>query len=293
MIKALQYYLKGHASGIRRYVAQEVIVGLFGWIPSLLGIGLRALAYKLILRVDGFAAIESHVRLAFAEHVHLGRNAYLDHGVYLHACPGGIEIGADAFVMHNAELHVFNFRDLPHAFIRIGPRSFVGESVVIRGQGGVTIGEAVLIGPAAQILAVNHHYADTSVPIMDQGISGEGIVIEDGAWIGAGACVLDGVRIGQGAVVGANAVVTKDVPAHTVAVGSPARVVKELRADGRGPRTAAETGRTADARLAAEAAVAVEAAMAGHAGLEGRPGRQRTRTTRGAALQAVTPGEEL
>lgn len=228
MIQQLRYYVRGQSSGFGRYVLQEIIVASFGWIPSLLGVGLRALAYKLILRIDGFAAIENGVRIAFAENIRLGRNVYLDRGVYLHGCPGGIAIGDDAFVMHNAELHVFNFRDLPHAFIKVGRRSFVGESVVIRGQGGVTIGEAVLIGPGAKILAINHNFADTASPIMDQGIRGEGIVIEDGAWISAGAIILDGVRVGRGAVVGAGAVVTRDVPAHSVAIGSPARVVRRI-----------------------------------------------------------------
>src|SRR2546422_6038 len=88
--------------------------------------------------------------------------------------------------MHNAELHVFNFRDLPHAFIRIGRRTFVGESVIVRGQGGVEIGDDVLIAPRAQILAINHNYADVTRPIIDQGITGRGIVVEDGSWIGAG-----------------------------------------------------------------------------------------------------------
>lgn len=228
LLGQLRYYMDGQASSVARYLLQELVVGLFGWIPTLVGIAVRAVAYKLILHADGFAAIEPNVRLAFAEHVRLGHNVYLDQGTYLHACPGGIEIGDDAFVMHNAELHVFNFRHLPHAFIKIGRRTFVGESVVIRGQGGVTIGEAVLIGPAAQILAVNHNFDDPSVPVMDQGISGRGIVIEDGSWVGAGAVVLDGVRIGRGAVIGANAVVTRDVPPHSVAVGAPARVTRYL-----------------------------------------------------------------
>jgi acetyltransferase-like isoleucine patch superfamily enzyme len=228
MLNALRYYVHGHASSLGRYLLQELILGLCGWVPSVPGIALRALAYRLIMRVDGFAAVENGVRISFAENVRLGRRAYLDRGVYLHACPGGIEIGAEAFVMHNAELHVFNFRDLPHAFIRIGRRTFVGESVIVRGQGGVEIGDDVLIAPRAQILAINHNYADVSRPIIDQGITGRGIVVEDGSWIGAGAIVLDGVRIGRGAVVGANAVVTRDVPPHTVVVGSPARVVKRL-----------------------------------------------------------------
>lgn len=229
MIDEICYYTRGQASSVGRYVLQETVTGLLGWVPSLVGIGLRAVAYRALARIDGFAAIEKGVRLAYAENVTLGRNVYLDQGVYLHACPGGIEIGDDAFVMHGAELHVFNFRNLPHAFIKVGPRTFVGESVVIRGQGGVEIGSAVLIGPRAQILAINHNHGDPDLPILDQGIEAKGIVIEDGAWIGAGALVLDGVRVGKNAVIGAGAVVTKDVPAHSVAVGVPARVVEPSR----------------------------------------------------------------
>ena len=221
-------YVRSQASGLARYVLQELIVNMCGWIPSLPGIAIRGIAYKLIMHIEGVPGIESGVRIAFAENIRLGRYVYLDHGVYLHACPGGIELGDRTFVMHNAELHVFNFRDLPHAFIKIGPRTFVGESVIIRGQGGVTIGEAVLIGPAAQILAINHRFTDPSEHIMDQGISGDGIVIEDGAWIGAGAVVLDGVRIGRGAVVGANSVVTRDVPSRTLVAGTPARIIRHL-----------------------------------------------------------------
>lgn len=232
MFDDLRYYINAHASSAWRYLIQEAVIGLCGWIPSLPGIAIRALAYKLIMHVDGFAAIESGVRLSFVENIRLGRNAYLDRGVYLHACPGGIEVGENVWVMHNSELHVFNFRQLPHAYIKVGPRTFIGESVIIRGQGGVTIGEAVLIGPSAQILAVEHNYGDVSVPIMDQGIVGKGIVIEDGSWIGAGAVILDGVRIGRGAVVGAKAVVTRDVPPHSVAVGAPARVIKHITEPG-------------------------------------------------------------
>jgi acetyltransferase-like isoleucine patch superfamily enzyme len=233
----LAYYVQGQAPGLGDYLLQGLLTSLLGGLPGLPGIALRGLAYRLMLRMDGAAAIECNVRLRHARNIRLGANVYLDHGVYLHGCPDGIEIGADTCVMHNAELHVFNFRDLPHAFIKIGKGAFVGESVVIRGQGGVTIGDNVLIAPMVKILAVNHNYADVTRPVIDQGITGRGIVIEEGAWIGAGAAVLDGVRIGQGAVVGANAVVTKDVPAFSVAVGSPAKVVRDLPADALGRST--------------------------------------------------------
>ncbi len=143
--------------------------------------------------------------------------------------------------MHNTILHVFNFRGLPHAGIRIGRNCFIGETNVMRGQGGITIGNDVYTGPLVQILAVNHVYGDPDTPIREQGITAEGIAIEDDVWLAAGAIVLDGVRIGKGSVIGAGAVVTTDIPPYSIAVGSPAKVVK---------------GRTAeDARRAAQASI--------------------------------------
>lgn len=227
-LQRLLYYLHGQAPSVGDYLLQGLLTTLLGGLPGLPGIALRGLAYRLILKAEGFPAIERGVRLRHTRNLRLGPNVYLDQGVYLHACRGGIELGAGSYVMHNAELHVFNFRDLPHAFIKIGRGTFIGESVVIRGQGGVTIGDSVLLAPMAKILAVNHNFSDVTRPVMEQGITGKGIVVEDGAWIGAGAVVLDGVRVGRGAVVGANAVVTRDVPPHSVAVGSPARVVREF-----------------------------------------------------------------
>jgi len=230
----LRYYIAGQSTSVGAYLLEQLLFFGLGWMPGLVGLGLRALAYKLILKSKGLAAIENHVRIAQARNVTLGANVYLDYGVYLHACPQGIHIGDDVFVMHQTELHVYNFRDLPQAGIWIGNHCFIGEFTIVRGQGGVRIGNSVLIAPGARILAVNHLFGDVSQPVMAQGIEARGIVIEDGAWIGGGALVLDGVRVGRGAVVGAGAVVTRDVPPFSVAVGSPARVVKRY---GEPPKT--------------------------------------------------------
>lgn len=178
--------------------------------------------------MDGLAAIENNVRLRFASNIRLGKNVYLDQGTYLHACPNGIEIGDDTIVMHGAILHVYNFRDIPHSGIKIGRNSLVGEYSIIRGQGGVTIGDRVYTSPFTQIIAVNHVFDDPKRPFVDQGITAEGIVIEDDVWLGAGAVITDGVRVGKGAVVAAGAVVTKDVPPYTVVGGVPARVIKSI-----------------------------------------------------------------
>ncbi len=178
--------------------------------------------------MEGMAAIENGVRLRFANFITLHKGVYLDSRTYLHACPNGIEIGEDTIVMHGAILHVYNFRDLPDAGIKIGRNSLIGEYCVIRGQGGVAIGDRVYTSPFTQIIAVNHVFDDPERPFIEQGITAEGITIEDDVWLGAGAIITDGVHIGKGAVVAAGAVVTKDVPPHTVVAGVPARVIKHI-----------------------------------------------------------------
>lgn len=228
MFAQIRLYILRQASGFGRYVLEQLLYAVFGWVPTIIGIGLRGMFYRLILRMDGWAAIENGVRLRFADQIKLGAGAYLDQGVYLHACPGGIEIGANSLVMHGAVLHVYNFRDLPHAGIRIGRDSLVGEYSVIRGQGGVVIGDRVYTSPFTQIIAVNHVFSDPERPFVEQGITAEGIVIEDDVWLGAGAIIMDGVRVGKGAVVAAGAVVTQDVPAHTVVAGVPAKQIKTI-----------------------------------------------------------------
>lgn len=224
----LRLYISRQASNLGRYALEQALFALVGWIPSVIGVGLRAVLYRLILRMDGIAAIENGVRLRYADRISLGRNVYLDQGAYLHACPQGITLGDGTFVMHGAVLHVYNFRDLPHAFIRVGRDSLIGEYNVLRGQGGITIGDRVYTAPGVQILAVNHVYDDPTRPMVEQGITAEGITIDDDVWVGAGAIITDGVRVGRGAVIAAGAVVTADVPPHTVVGGVPARVLKRI-----------------------------------------------------------------
>jgi acetyltransferase-like isoleucine patch superfamily enzyme len=225
-LDGVRLYLRRQASSFGRYWLEQALYLLIGWVPTVIGIGLRGVLYRLILKMEGLAAIENGVRLRFANYIRLGNGVYLDHNTYLHACPHGIQIGANTIVMHGAVLHVYNFRDLPHSGITIGADSLIGEYCVIRGQGGVTIGNRVYTSPFTQIIAVNHVFDDPHTPFIHQGITAQGIVIEDDVWLGAGAIVTDGVHIGRGAVVAAGAVVTKDVPAHTVVAGVPARPIK-------------------------------------------------------------------
>jgi acetyltransferase-like isoleucine patch superfamily enzyme len=230
-LDSLRFYLRSKTSRPLHYAAAETLQGLLGWIPGIVGVGMRGICYKLVLRAGGVPAIEDHVRLCRVEDIRLGDGVYLDHGVYLHAGPGGLTIGNHSWLMAGCRFHVFNYRDLPHAGIHLGSRVFVGEETIMRGQGGIHVGDNVLFGPRVQVLAVDHVFTDTTQPIMQQGITARGIRIEENCWIGAGAIILDGVTVGRGACIGAGAVVTKSVPPHSLAVGVPARVIRDLAAN--------------------------------------------------------------
>ncbi len=227
-LATISLYIRRQAANPLRYLWEQFWLFALGWIPTIAGIAIRGVLYRLILRMDGLAAIENNVRLRFASHIRLGKRVYLDQNTYLHACPNGVTIGDDTLVMHGSILHVYNFRGMKQSGITIGKHSLIGEYNVIRGQGGVTIGDRVYTSPFVQIVAVNHVFDDPNVPFVDQGITAEGIVIEDDVWIGSGAVITDGVRIGRGAVVAGGAVVTRDVPPHTIVGGVPAKVIRAI-----------------------------------------------------------------
>lgn len=87
------------------------------------------------------------------------------------------------------------------------------------------IGNSVLIATQCVLISANHNFSDISKPIAEQGETREKIVIEDNVWLGASVKILAGVRIGEGSVIDAGAVVTKDIPPYSIAVGVPAKVI--------------------------------------------------------------------
>lgn len=95
----------------------------------------------------------------------------------------------------------------------------------------VVIGKNVLTANRVYISDNLHNYEDISTPIMHQGVRFKGeVIIGDGTWIGENACII-GAKIGKNCVIGANAVVTKDIPDYCVVVGAPARTIKKYNQD--------------------------------------------------------------
>ncbi len=110
--------------------------------------------------------------------------------------------------------------------ITIGARSFVNYGAIFLDVCSIEIGDDVQIAPHVLLMTATHPLdAPTRLALWE---SGRPIAIEDAAWLGAGAIVLPGVRIGREAIVGAGAVVTRDVAPRTIVAGNPARVIREL-----------------------------------------------------------------
>ena len=107
----------------------------------------------------------------------------------------------------------------------IGNRTKIGLSNTIIGP--VTIGNDIRLAQNITVSGLNHIYEDINLPIHKQGVTTSPIVIEDETWIGANVVVLAGVTIGKHSVIAAGSVVTKDIPPYSIAVGNPARVVKQ------------------------------------------------------------------
>ena len=108
----------------------------------------------------------------------------------------------------------------------IGNHTRVGLHNTIIGP--VTIGNHVNLAQGITVTALNHNFSDSDTKIDEQGITTNAVTIENDVWIGANAVVLPGVTIGNHSVVAAGAVVTKDVPSHSLVAGIPAKVIKQI-----------------------------------------------------------------
>lgn len=133
---------------------------------------------------------------------------------FSHFSLGRFSVIEDFAIINNAVGDIFIGE-----FTRIG----LGNTII----GPVRIGNDVILAQNVIISALNHNFKDTTVCIRKQGINVDEITIDNNVWIGANSSILAGVHIGKHVVVGAGSVVTKDIPAYSVVVGNPARIVKK------------------------------------------------------------------
>jgi acetyltransferase-like isoleucine patch superfamily enzyme len=140
-----------------------------------------------------------------------------------HSKPGVISSGPDGRFSRGTVLHAYGGR------IALGANVHLGPYTVIYGHGGVELGDHTLVSMHCRILSSNHTVPPPGTTIRSQPDIALPTRIGRDVWLGAGVTVLGGVTIGDGCVVGAGAVVAHDLPANSIAVGVPARVIRERR----------------------------------------------------------------
>lgn len=168
----------------------------------------------------------SRVTIAHGSLVRFGASVIVEDDVYINALStGGVTLGNNVTIARASVLVCTGVIARRGEGIRIGDRSAVGAQSFLGGQGGITIGDDVIMGPGVRIFSENHIFASPEIPIRLQGESRAPVAIANDCWIGAGAIILAGVRIETGTVIAAGAVVTKSHPARSVLGGVPATVI--------------------------------------------------------------------
>jgi acetyltransferase-like isoleucine patch superfamily enzyme len=114
--------------------------------------------------------------------------------------------------------------------VEIGEKTVMGQECTISAYQRVRIGNECVIADRAMFIDFDHGMVEVERPIRLQGIYKRDVEVGNNVWIGYGACILRGVRVGDNSVIGANSVVTKNVPANAVVGGIPARIIRMRKA---------------------------------------------------------------
>jgi len=172
-----------------------------GYVALLIRLAWLKLRWRGRLKTDGIAFVCPDVTFEIGPNavVHLGRWSWLGHGTKIRCHEGVISIGA---------------------------KTVMGQECTISAYQHVKIGRECVIADRVMFIDFDHGAVEVDRPIRLQGIYKRDVNVGNNVWIGYGACILRGVSVGDNAIIGANSVVTKDVPANAVVAGLPAKIIR-------------------------------------------------------------------
>ena len=211
-------------------VKAELLFSTLGPMPGAAGLFLRSRLYRgLFGRAGRGLLVGRNVTFRHPRKINIGDGVIIDDNCVLDAkgdTNAGIRIGDEVFLGRNTIVYCKN------GDISLERRVNVSANCTIFSSNSLTIGEGTVVGGYSYLLSGGEYdYTDMKIPFADQsGMGTRGpLVIGANCWLGARVTVLDGAGIGEHCVIGAGAVVTKPIPAHTLAVGVPARSAREIK----------------------------------------------------------------
>ncbi len=205
--------------------ARDKWLTLFRLVPWFI----RGLWKRLFFaNASGITLIGPNVKIYYARKLRVGANFVAERGCEINClAERGLVFGNRVSVGSYAVIRPANIYggDIGEG-LKVGDESNIGPYSYIGCSGFIEIGNRVMISPRVSIYAENHVFADTSIPMKEQGVKRGFVKIEDDCWIASNSVILSGVTVGKGSVVAAGSVVTKDVPPYAVVGGNPAKVIK-------------------------------------------------------------------
>ncbi len=225
-LKKYQSFVLGK-KGLLFLLKYEIITGIFGLLPGVLGLITRKLLYPMLFKRTGKNVIFGrNLTIRHPKKISVGNNVVFDDNCVIDAkgnANNGIVIGDNVFVSRNTII------SCKEGDVEIGSDSNIGTNCLIHSETSVKIGSYVLMAAYCYIVAGgSHDFSKTDVPIILQpSVSKGGISIQDDVWLGADVKVLDGSIIGKGTIIGSGAVVNSELPSYSIAFGMPAKVARK------------------------------------------------------------------
>lgn len=221
----------------REYAVGQSSLAFFAWyelctllcsgLPGALGFGLRAQLYRSLFACSGARpAFGKQVILRNPKAMRLGAKVLVDDFAALDAR------GEQSQINLGDHVSVGRFSSIvaKNAQISLGAAVNVGSYCRIASQSKVQIGDSTLVAAYSYIGAGNHQVGDEETPLIEREMELRGgVTIGSHVWIGARVTILDGVTIGDNAIIGAHSLVRDNIPAGAVAVGTPARVIQQIK----------------------------------------------------------------
>jgi len=215
---------KGRRFEVDRTVPFQLLLGLMLrrgiWL-------LRGMLKGLVLqRRLVFVFLADGVTLRGASLIRFGRGVTVERGVTMDGTMRqGIVLGDHVKIGPYSTLVGAPISNMGEG-IRIGANSAVDAYSFLGSSGAIYVGENVIMGQHVCFHPENHKFDRIDIPIKAQGTTRTGITIEDDVWVGANVTFLDGAYVERGSIIGAGSLVRGKIPAYSVAVGSPARVIR-------------------------------------------------------------------
>jgi acetyltransferase-like isoleucine patch superfamily enzyme len=204
----------------------EFVMMLCNSRTGAIGYFLRKVFYPMIFgKIGRNVTFGRNITIRHPHKIRIGDNCIVDENCVLDAKgddPLGIELGNNCVLSRN------NILSCKGGHIRLGDGTNIAQNSLVHSEVAVEMGKNTLVASYVYFVGGgNHDFARTDIPIIQQpSLSRGGIFIDDNCWFGAGVIILDGSHIGRDCVVAAGAVVNSDLPAYSIAVGMPARVLR-------------------------------------------------------------------